>query len=175
MVPHHLLFTSVHAVTSLHLSPASCAPFPFRPAGPPPSPPKPLLDLHTPARARFRKEWLKGEVSLFSRGFASAIFLPRSYKADERPGGSQKVPSALESLHIEGCWPILKELFWRRKKKPKRERIVLVLMAFIYFPDCKSNMCSLLKIWKILSPKELRKKQNHQDCIPSSTRLVESL
>lgn len=40
-------------------------------------------------------------------------------------------------------------------------------------------MCSLLKIWKILSPKELRKKtkkkQNHQDCITSSVHLVRSL
>lgn len=85
--------------------------------------------------------------------------IPGSYKADERLGGSQELPGALESHHIEGCWPILKELFQRRKKKyKKKERIVFVLMTFIYFPDYKSNICSLLNIWKKLPPKELRKK-----------------
>ena len=84
--------------------------------------------------------------------------IPRSYQADERPGGSQELPGALESHHREGFWPILKGLFQRRKKITKKERLVLVLMTFIYFPDSKSNICSLLKIWKKITSKRIKKK-----------------
>lgn len=109
---YHLLFTPIHTFTSTNLYLPPCTPSPFRPVVPLPSPPQSLLHLLKPDLGSNRQV---GKCARLKQNLYLQYFPDQ--QADRKPWGNQDLPMVLEFHPIEGCWPVLKELFWRGKKE----------------------------------------------------------